>query len=127
MPCRPTYDQRIPEAIVASGAPDLFPELKIQQHNEIMPHSAFNGLTPGEVHFGKTDDVVESRAADRVSAGGERIEVHRATSCPTCPRAPPASEAEGTAAWCPLSDKRSRAKIRVLKWTVLRGAQLHSL
>ena len=70
----------------------------VQQHNEVMPHSAFNGFTPDEVYFGKTEGVVESLASGRVIARVERIEANQAASCPACPRAPPLVEAEGAAA-----------------------------
>ena len=70
----------------------------VQQHNEVIPHSAFSGFTPDEVYFGKTDGVVESLAAGRVVARAERIEVNQAASCPACPRAPPVVQTEGAAA-----------------------------
>jgi hypothetical protein len=69
----------------------------VQQHNEVMPHSAFNGLTPDEVYFGKTDGVVESLADRRSVARRDRIATNRQSSCRECPRAPPL-KTEGRAA-----------------------------
>lgn len=61
----------------------------VRQHNEVMPHWAFNGLTPDEVYFEKTAGVVESLEAGRVVARAERLKTNRAVSCPSCPRSPP--------------------------------------
>jgi len=70
----------------------------VQQHNEVMPHSAFNGFTPDEVYFGKPDGVLPALAEQRVAARSERLKVNQAASCPAYPRAPPTSETEGAAA-----------------------------
>lgn len=70
----------------------------VQQHNEVMPHSAFNGLTPDEVYFGKTDGVLLTLTEERVSARAKRLKANQAASCLACPRAPPAGENEGVAA-----------------------------
>lgn len=64
-------------------------EFYVEQHNQKMPHSAFNGLTPDEVYFGKTDGVVESLADRRAVARRDRLATNRQSSCPECPRAPP--------------------------------------
>lgn len=69
----------------------------VEQHNTVMPHAVFNGLTPDEVYFGKTDGVVESLASQRAAARVERIATNRQLDCPKCPRAPPL-EIEGRAA-----------------------------
>jgi len=70
----------------------------VQQHNEVMPHSAFNGLTPDEVYFGRTDGVVPALVEGRVLARVERVTANQAASCPSCPRAPPTVETKGAAA-----------------------------
>jgi len=69
----------------------------VHEHNEVMPHAAFNGLTPDEVYFDRTGVVVESLAHCRTSALATRIAANRKSSCPECPRAPP-TEADGRAA-----------------------------
>lgn len=69
----------------------------VREHNEVMPHAAFNGPTPDEVYFDKTDIVVESLARCRASALVTRIAANRRSSCPECPRAPP-TESDGRAA-----------------------------
>jgi hypothetical protein len=56
----------------------------VQQHNQVMPHWAFNGLTPDEVYFGKTDGVVESLAVGRVVGRAERLKTNQAAACPSC-------------------------------------------
>jgi hypothetical protein len=60
----------------------------VQQHIEEMPHSAFNGMTPDEVYFGKTDGIVASLAAGRVVNHAARIEIHRGASCHVRERLP---------------------------------------
>jgi hypothetical protein len=69
----------------------------VREHNEVMPHSAFNGLTPDEVYFGKTDGIVESLAERRAVARRDRIVTNRQSSCPECPRAPPLTTEERAA------------------------------
>ena len=69
----------------------------VREHNEVMPHSAFNGLTPDEVYFDKAGIVVESLARCRAGALATRIETNQKSACPKCPRAPP-TEADGRAA-----------------------------
>ncbi|HUC75487.1 MAG TPA: integrase core domain-containing protein [Vicinamibacterales bacterium] len=57
----------------------------VQEHNQVLPHSAFRGQTPDEMYFGTGDAVpadLRSRAADARQA---RVEANRAASCATCP------------------------------------------
>ena len=49
----------------------------VDEHNRVLPHSAFRGQTPDEMYFG-TGDVVP---ADLTA----RAEAHRSASCETCP------------------------------------------
>jgi hypothetical protein len=37
----------------------------VQQHNQVMPHSAFNGLTPDEVYFEKSQGVLHDLTKQR--------------------------------------------------------------
>jgi transposase InsO family protein len=69
----------------------------VREHNEVMPHWAFNGLTPDEVYFRKTDGVVETLRAGRVVARAERLRANQAVSSPSCPRAPPRESSEAAA------------------------------
>lgn len=47
-------------------------EFYVQQHNEVMPHFAFNGQTPDELYFGRSPYVVERLAAQRSVRLGPR-------------------------------------------------------
>jgi hypothetical protein len=56
----------------------------VQQHNSVMPHSAFRGQTPDEVYFGTGDHVPDELAAARTKALQKRLAANRAQSCSTC-------------------------------------------
>jgi hypothetical protein len=56
----------------------------VDEHNRVLPHSAFRGQTPDEMYFGTGDAVpadVMSRAA---AARRTRLEANRSASCETC-------------------------------------------
>jgi transposase InsO family protein len=60
----------------------------VDQHNSVMPHSAFNGQTPDEVYFGRGMQVGDELAAERRDARRARMELNRKVSCRVCdPRA----------------------------------------
>ena len=56
----------------------------VRQHNEVMPHAAFEGQTPDEMYFGKGDPVVVMLAATRINAREERIKANRNSACGVC-------------------------------------------
>jgi transposase InsO family protein len=56
----------------------------VKAHNEVMPHSAFQGQTPDEVFFGIGDEVPKRLAEARESARGKRMEANRAAGCGVC-------------------------------------------
>jgi len=56
----------------------------VRQHNEVMPHAAFDGQTPDEMYFGRGDVVVVKLAAARVKAREQRIKSNRAPACAVC-------------------------------------------
>lgn len=56
----------------------------VEAHNEVMPHSAFEGQTPNEVFFGTGDAVVAKLAAERVQAQAERMARNRSAGCGVC-------------------------------------------
>lgn len=56
----------------------------VQQHNGVMPHSAFRGQTPDEVYFGTGTRVADELAAARARARRERLTANRALSCSLC-------------------------------------------
>jgi len=59
----------------------------VDQHNRVLPHSAFNGQTPDEMYFGSGHAApadLQSRAA---AARRTRVEANRSASCEICPSA----------------------------------------
>lgn len=60
----------------------------VQQHNVVMPHSAFNGATPDEVYVEKAEGVVEHLKARRAEAQTLRLAVNRRASCSGCSPSP---------------------------------------
>jgi hypothetical protein len=59
----------------------------VDQHNGVLPHSAFQGQTPDEMYFGTGDAVpadLQSRAA---AARRTRVEANRSATCEICPSA----------------------------------------
>lgn len=63
----------------------------VHEHNQTMPHSAFQGQTPDEMYFGRGDHVPDELAARRRAARQQRVARNRSASCSACPRAAPAS------------------------------------
>ncbi len=49
----------------------------VRAHNEVMPHSAFEGQTPDEVFFGKGNEVVQELAAARKTVREKRMRENR--------------------------------------------------
>ena len=56
----------------------------LSQHNEVMPHAAFEGQTPDEMYFGRGETVVVNLAAARIEALEERIKANRNLRCGVC-------------------------------------------
>ncbi len=56
----------------------------VRQHNEVIPHAAFEGQTPDEMYFGRGDRVVVKLAAARIKARDQRIEANRVAQCGVC-------------------------------------------
>jgi hypothetical protein len=59
-------------------------EFYIKAHNEVMPHSAFQGQTPDEVFFGIGDEVTKNLADARKMAREKRMKENRAVRCGVC-------------------------------------------
>ena len=59
-------------------------EFYVTAHNEVMPHSAFQGQTPDEVFFGIGDDITEGLAESRDSARKKRMKENRSSGCGVC-------------------------------------------
>jgi putative transposase len=60
----------------------------VQQHNEIVPHSAFRGQTPDEMFHGTGADVPEKLKAAQLVARQVRREANLARSCSACQSEP---------------------------------------
>ena len=56
----------------------------VRQHNAVMPHSAFKGLTPDEVYFDRAGGVTEGLTGQRAKAREERLTENRSRSCSSC-------------------------------------------
>jgi transposase InsO family protein len=56
----------------------------VKAHNEVMPHSAFQGQTPDEVFFGIGDEVTKRLSEARESAREKRKKENRAAGCGVC-------------------------------------------
>ena len=59
-------------------------EFYVQQHNELVPHSAFKGQTPDEMYFATEADVPEKLQAAQLLAKQARRESNLARSCSAC-------------------------------------------
>jgi putative transposase len=57
----------------------------VEQHNRVLPHSAFNGQTPDEMYFGTGDAVPKDLLSRAAAARRIRAEANRSASCEICP------------------------------------------
>jgi putative transposase len=56
----------------------------VQQHNQVLPHSAFRGQTPDEMYFATGDAVPADLTEHAAVARHLRVEVNRSAACGTC-------------------------------------------
>ena len=56
----------------------------VDQHNRVIPHSAFKGQTPDEMYFGKGNDIPNQLSDARTVARQARLAENRAVSCSKC-------------------------------------------
>jgi hypothetical protein len=56
----------------------------IDEHNGVLPHSAFHGQTPDEMYFGTGDATPAELASRAVAAPRARVQANRSASCATC-------------------------------------------
>lgn len=56
----------------------------VQQHNEVIPHSAFKGQTPDEMYFQTGANVEEQLRQQRAAARQARMATNRSMSCGAC-------------------------------------------
>lgn len=57
----------------------------VDEHNRVLPHSAFRGQTPDEMYFGTGDTVPADLTSRAAAARRRRVEANRSASCETCP------------------------------------------
>src|SRR6516164_1248450 len=57
----------------------------VDEHNRVLPHSAFHGQTPDEMYFGTGDTVSADLRSRAAAARRTRAEANRLASCETCP------------------------------------------
>jgi hypothetical protein len=57
----------------------------VDQHNRVLPHSAFQRQTPDEMYFGTGEAVVADLRSRAAAARRTRVEANRLSSCETCP------------------------------------------
>jgi transposase InsO family protein len=62
-------------------------EFYVQEHNCVLPHSAFHGQTPDEMYFGTGDAVPADLTSGAAAARRARAEANRSAACETCPSA----------------------------------------
>ena len=60
-------------------------EFYVQEHNRVLPHSAFRGQTPDEMYFRRGDAVPADLKARATAARRARAEANRSATCGTCP------------------------------------------
>jgi putative transposase len=57
----------------------------VDEHNRVLPHSAFRGQTPDEMYFGTGDTMPADLASRAAAARQARVEANRSAPCATCP------------------------------------------
>jgi putative transposase len=57
----------------------------VQEHNRVLPHSAFRGQTPDEMYFGTGDTVPADLTSRAAAARRARAEANRSAACRTRP------------------------------------------
>ena len=60
-------------------------EFYVDEHNRVLPHSAFRGQTPDEMYFGTGDTVPADLTSGAAAARRTRAEANRSAACETCP------------------------------------------
>jgi putative transposase len=66
-------------------------EFYVTEHNERIPHGAFEGKTPDEMYFGRGAQVPHDLAVRRREARQQRVARNRQVACAACPRGSPRS------------------------------------
>ena len=74
------YTQRLDSLVVLRRLVDFY----VDEHNNVIPHSAFNGQTPSEVFHGEGAGLREQLALRRREARDKRMAVNRRARCGAC-------------------------------------------
>ena len=56
----------------------------VDQHNRVLPHSAFRGQTPDEMYFGTGDTIPADLRSRTTAARRARLEANRSATCAIC-------------------------------------------
>ena len=56
----------------------------VDEHNRVLPHSAFRGQTPDEMYFGTGDTVPADLTSRAAAARWARVEANRSAACDMC-------------------------------------------
>jgi transposase InsO family protein len=62
-------------------------EFYVEEHNRVLPHSAFRGQTPDEMYCGTGDAIPADLRVRAAAARRARVKANRSTACGTCPSA----------------------------------------
>src|SRR5262249_27520833 len=81
-------------------------EFYVDEHNRVLPHSAFLGQTPDEMYFGTGDTVPADLMTRAAAARRARVKANRSAGGATCPAG---EAAAGTA----TADDRNRRPVRL--------------
>jgi len=57
----------------------------VDEHNRVLPHSAFGGQTPDEMYFGTGEGIPAELATRADAARRARLQANRSVSCDACP------------------------------------------
>jgi putative transposase len=57
----------------------------VDEHNRVLPHSAFRGQTPDEMYFGTGDAMLADLTSCAAAARRAGVKANRSASCATCP------------------------------------------
>ena len=57
----------------------------VDEHNRVLPHSAFGGQTPDEMYYRTGDEIPAALAARAGAARRARLQANRSVSCDVCP------------------------------------------
>ena len=75
----------MPPVAIGRGFGERVVAFYVDEHNHVLPNSAFRGQAPDEMYFG-TGDAVPADLESRAAAGRRaRVEANRSAACETCP------------------------------------------